>query len=106
MSKRTTAARRAQRRRRKLRLFAEQKGRCFYCDCLMVIHTDEVLPHMTMRKNIATIEHLDDRWSDSRGRHPLGVERTVLACWQCNNEKGKVSQAEQPIELLRQKAMH
>jgi len=59
-----------------------------------------MLPHY------ATRDHLRDRFSpDRRERCAPGERRIVLACWQCNNDRAKASQAEQPLEELRRRSM-
>lgn len=49
---------------------------------------------------LATIDHLDTRLSGRRGSTP-GVERTVLACYDCNNRRNREEQKATPIELRR-----
>ena len=82
--------RREKLRRRKRKLYRRQKGRCFWCGCQMRFppsgHTER--PEATM----ATIEHLDDRFSPLRGKFSNGVERTVLACLKCNQKRGRESE--------------
>lgn len=39
---------------------------------------------------MATIDHLDHKFDSTRGAAGDGVtERTVLACWKCNQKRGK-----------------
>ena len=38
---------------------------------------------------LATLDHLDNRLSGTRIENAYREERTVLACAQCNNERGK-----------------
>lgn len=84
------------RRSKKLRLFAEQQGRCHYCMVGMELTFHEVKhPWNTL----ATLEHLDDRFSEERGQHG-GERRVVLACMQCNHQRGTASQQQQTKEEL------
>ena len=53
--------------------------------------------HLSME---ATIDHLDDRFSPERGAGMPNERRRVLACRQCNQDRGRLSQAAQPIEAL------
>ncbi len=49
------------------------------------------------------MEHLDDRHSQERGKHP-GEQRIVLACWECNNRRSRLMEKIQPLELLQRRA--
>lgn len=49
----------------------------------------------------ATRDHLDHRLSGERGKHP-GQVRSVLACPECNQQRGAEFEASMPIERLRQ----
>lgn len=53
--------------------------------------------------NVATLEHLDDKFNDKRGTFHH-VKRVVLACNKCNHEKGKKNMMDQGIEELRRRA--
>jgi hypothetical protein len=83
-----------QRREQLERLFAEQHGRCHWCNAVMVL-----LPKGYNQKenprNRATVDHLDDRWSPRRGT--FNERRHVAACWQCNNKRGAESLRQQMI---------
>ena len=84
--------------RKRAKLFAEQDGRCHWCN-------QPMLPSWTYRKgvrvpdNLATLEHLDSRLSKERGKHP-GERRVVLACNVCNEARNKQEQAQLSIEEL------
>ena len=83
-------------------MFNLQGGLCYYCNQPMDLiegHTKTPPPHM------ATFEHLDDRWSPERGKHP-GEFRVVLACLRCNNARNRQREAEVGIEILRERARH
>jgi hypothetical protein len=84
-------------RLKRFRLWEKQKGRCHYCNKKTVMRFREgggVIPD-----DEATLEHLDDRFNPNRGAFP-GEPRIVVACNQCNDQKGRESQASQPIEEL------
>ena len=87
-------------RRQKRGLFTRQEGKCFWCRVLMILSFE---PQPKPDKRLATIDHLDDRFSSERGWHS-GECRRVLACWECNSKRGAESQAKQPIEELRARA--
>jgi hypothetical protein len=77
--------------RKKATLFAEQNGRCHWCRGAMVMPDPEIPPERHPH-NMATIEHLRDRW------HPLRSEpnnsnqrRLVAACKRCNERRGNRS---------------
>lgn len=53
--------------------------------------------------NMATIDHLDDRFSPLRGTMG-GQERTVLACDACNNRRGQERQRA-VVDVQRAKSM-
>lgn len=88
------------RRKQRIGLFLKQKGKCHWCQCEMLL----AYGHLKKQPaNLATIDHLDDRFSPERGKH-YGEYRRVLACAQCNFDRGKSSQAAQPIEVLRNRS--
>lgn len=91
-------------RRQRYALWRMQKGRCHWCGCEMVKEWDHK-DHESPPKNLATFDHLDDRFSPDRGSYGYGSQwRRVLACWLCNFERGRQSQAEQPIEELHRRS--
>lgn len=72
---------------RKQKLYEEQGGQCIYCGKEMLltlgVHFSEP------PKNLATIEHLDDKFSSRRGAFMnSNVPRTALACLLCNKRRG------------------
>lgn len=89
--------------RRKLMLMHRQKGSCYWCNCKMILLPVDLGRLRPL--NLATIDHLRDRFHPLR-REPSRncEERTVLACWRCNNERGSAAQAAQPIEELRRRS--
>jgi hypothetical protein len=88
----------SKKRRQRAALFERQKGRCFYCDCEMVLIDGQHVRHPP--KNLATIEHLDDRYSPARGTFQ-NVRRKVLACLECNHKRGEERTKAMPIYELR-----
>lgn len=78
-------------RQQKRGLYRRQKGLCYYCQRFMRLmkwgREYGACPH-----DLATIEHLDSRYSPERGQH-AGEFRKVLACWKCNNDKNREEQA-------------
>lgn len=94
-----------QRQRKRKALFEEQGGLCYWCDVTMLLPTDGMhINHPP--KNLATLDHLRDRFHPGR-REPAqnNERRIVLACWGCNNQRGRESQQQQPIEELRRRSM-
>ena len=91
------------RRRKKEKLFRRQGGLCCYCKIEMLLSFDRPRRGVTVPLNLATFEHLDDRFCDERGTRG-GEIRIVLACGKCNNEIGKKRQAEQPLDELQRRS--
>ena len=74
-------------RRKRERLYREQRGKCYWCGVMMRIGekwrpSGRAEPTPTY----ATIEHLDSRLSGERGGHS-GEKRLVLACLKCNHNR-------------------
>lgn len=103
MRRLSTKARRESRRKFKVWLWQEQAGLCHWCGEAISLYFDPPPSGRPMPTDTATFDHLDDRFSTQRGKHP-GKIRTVLACLPCNNRRGVVSQAAQPIEELHRRA--
>jgi hypothetical protein len=58
-----------------------------------------------MPPTLATIDHLRDRLDPTRQIEPINSEqRLVLACWDCNTQRGAQRVAELPIEELHRRA--
>lgn len=90
-------------RRRKARLFIRQKGKCYWCPTQMVL-LNTGGHEKTLPKNLATLDHLFDRFHPKRRSNSRGKERTVLACWQCNFDRCVESQSAQTLEELHRRA--
>ena len=69
----------------------------------MVLPDEPIPRYVTNPDNLATIEHLDDRFSDKRGTY-VNTPRTVLACSKCNRDRGRAEEEKQGVEELRQRA--
>jgi hypothetical protein len=90
-------------RKLKLRRFYEQDGLCYYCREPMVLSFHD-LHNQGHKDNLATIEHLDDRYSEERGTHGHGDKiRRVLACSKCNHTRGVIRDKEQTANDLQEK---
>lgn len=90
--------------RRKLqlkRLYFRQNGKCFWCHSQMVPPwQSECGPNGPNPKpHFCTLDHLDDKFDESRRKHNLKFRR-VAACWKCNNERAEDKQRNLPIEEL------
>jgi hypothetical protein len=88
---------------KKIRLYNSQQGLCHYCknDMLLVPpkFAKRVFELRPALKNFCTFEHLDDRWSSERGKHP-GETRVVLACNECNQFRNLCRGIERGITKL------
>lgn len=71
-------------KRKKVYMFLEQKGKCGYCDCDMVLSFQEYFE----APNLATFDHLYNRDHPERGE-AFGEKRIFLVCKKCNTEKSK-----------------
>ncbi len=77
---------------------------CYWCGCKTIfIHRkgNKMVPPPEM--NEATVEHYFSRYSPSRGKCPH-IQRNVLACWKCNNERGRREQDSMPRDFLHKKS--
>lgn len=64
--------------------------RCHWCRETTELVIGE-FSHGHLKPHMATTDHLDDRLSPMRGRMP--GPRTVLSCWQCNQDRSVISQS-------------
>lgn len=94
-----------QRKRRQVEgLFKRQNGLCYWCNGAMVLFDERIMRrNRPLPDNLATVDHLDDKFSPERGKHG-GEIRRVLACMRCNGLRGSMAQRSQPIEELRERA--
>lgn len=96
--------RREHHHRQVARFFKEQNGKCCWCQSEMIPTNGKHIKHPP--DNLATLEHLDDRWSSMRGKWPDGTIRRALACRKCNQDRSNARQNRQPIEVLRALSAH
>lgn len=80
-------------RRRKERLFAENKF-CSFCGVEMVLPLEHV-EHQTSKPNMAVLYHTVARYDTA------GAPTTVLCCYKCAGEKSDAKQKAVGIEVLR-----
>ncbi len=93
----------AKQKRQLKRLFHFQKELCHWCQRKMVPPGQPHIKGVTMNPLLCTYDHLDDRFSEERGKH-FGEYRNVAACWECNARRGRESQARVPIEELHRRS--
>lgn len=75
---------------------------CFYCHVATVLASKD---NNRLKWFHATLEHLNTRWDiDKRWVPSDGKERTVLACYRCNIEQGKLRQSQVPIFIRKLKS--
>lgn len=95
-------------KRRRNYLFGKQNGKCHWCGCAMIhwndVKADPAKQAKNPPKNLATLDHLRDRNHPGRAIPANGEQRLVIACWQCNFDRGKTSEGSQPIEILWEKS--
>lgn len=91
------------RKRRRAALWKEQDGLCHWCKCQMIHWNDRTndpgkrTPEARLRW--ATIDHLRSRHNPHRNDgNPNFEQRWVLACWKCNNDRGRAEVMAIPIE--------
>lgn len=106
-------------KRRMANLWCFQGGRCCYCQKPMlhwsdlrsdpskvkkygVVRDANGVEHIKiMPEDLATLEHLRDRYHPARQEQPRQREqRWALACWRCNTDRGNARTKERPIEEL------
>ncbi len=88
-----------ERKRRKRKwLFDHQKGLCYWCHNPMRI-IQMPAKAINMPLDLCTLDHLDDRFSSDRGKHP-NERRIVAACWKCNFDRSQERERNLPKEVL------
>ena len=61
-------------------LISHQSNKCHYCNCEM---------NQTKKSpQLATVEHLLDKWAGPRNRRIEAASNLVAACFHCNNSRG------------------
>jgi hypothetical protein len=71
-------------------MYRKQGGHCHYCNILCIL--PECVPHpinFKLTPQIATLDHIYDRFHPLRMRGKEGEKRYVMACWKCNTELGR-----------------
>lgn len=87
----------ARKKKRRADLFRENDGKCHWCGCQTVLPEESgIFPHAQEPRNLATIDHLYDRFDERRG----GQGVWVLACKRCNNRRSNLRQRGLPMEEL------
>lgn len=90
--------------RKRLIKLHKRDPHCYYCgNPTNIIDIDKKNLHdPNFLVTLATLEHINTRWDvDKRWTpNPERKERTVLACWKCNQERGAIRQAQVP-EFIR-----
>lgn len=85
-------------RKRLEKLHRQRGGKCHWCGCVTLLRArGDKTPNRSVD---ATIDHLDSRLSGRRGQ--VEGERTVLACYQCNNDRGVAESLGVSVERLRE----
>lgn len=89
--------------KRKIALWDRQQGKCFWCGRQTVLTVGFV---GRQSAKVATIDHLRCRYSLNRHELPIGPceERTVLACYECNQERGKIIEMAVPLAERRRRS--
>ena len=88
-------------KRRRHALFVAQDGKCHWCGraCIEAVVSPKKRP-----PNLATLDHLNDRFHPHRRVPANGEQRLVMACHACNNRRGRESCAAQPLAELRRRS--
>ena len=61
-------------------LISKQGNKCYYCNCEM--------NNVNKSPQLATVEHLIDKWSSPKHVRIDKASNLVAACFQCNNSRG------------------
>ncbi|MGH2711373.1 MAG: hypothetical protein ACRDH9_09250 [Actinomycetota bacterium] len=68
-----------------------QDPRCAYCRVVTVLRWAD--PRKPAPLNLATVDHLRDRYDPTRHEPANGEVRRVLACWKCNHDRERARTA-------------
>lgn len=91
---------------RRQRLWVKQKGKCWYCGCDTIHWNDIIYKPKNHKKykvyrdefglkiakppgNMATLEHLVDKFDGRRKESNYRKKRWVVACMCCNHTRGR-----------------
>lgn len=100
----TGASRRRHHRQVEL-LWKRQDGNCYWCANPMIAAIESPQRGVKHPPNEATIDHLEDRFNSNRGLFTgTNERRRVLACRQCNEDRGRQSQTARPLEELHERS--
>jgi hypothetical protein len=88
------ALRRAGKRTIREKLFRDQRGKCCYCGCQMVLRYGTPTP-----ANACTLEHTIPKGHFMRGKRQV----YKAACFKCNNEQGRLSDPVQRAAIEQEK---
>ncbi len=77
---------------------------CYWCGVEVIYY--RLIKHEKVPDNFATLDHLHTRYTLAVKRATAGQHKpvTVLACWKCNNERGKKETESMPREELWKRA--
>lgn len=75
-------------RKQRVRLFEEQGGKCWWCDCPMMELGESVVGHWrNPPANMATLDHVYGKFDRRRHEPHRGERRKVVACYACNQRR-------------------
>lgn len=98
----------SQGQKKRLRRMHAEDPCCRFCGVLTwVPEPGDNRAHMKPdRDTMATIEHLDTKYSPFRGTYNgrRALPRTTLACWRCNNRRNALEMKGRSIEELHERA--
>ena len=88
-------------RRKRMRLYHQQGGLCFWCHEPMQLLTAAECQarERNLPQNLCTLDHLEPRWHPERGKYP-GALRVVASCLACNNKRDRELVSKIPREIL------
>ena len=79
---------------RRITLHEKSQGKCYWCGGLTRLpHECNLQDGEPNPQDMATIDHLDHKMSGDRGKYGhVILERTVLACRECNGIRGRLDE--------------
>ena len=99
-----TQQRRDKLKRQKNELYERQQGKCYWCGCQMLPFRKGWPKFKKYPKNAATIDHIYSRMTKHRWQPPMGEQRLVVACWECNQKRCSQEMKNTPIEELHKRS--
>ena len=90
--------------RRRAKLWAQQKGLCYWCHCQTTLTKGPSRKGEKIPPDLATIDHLRSRLHPNRQEPACGQQRLVMACSACNNKRGAAELISLPIEEVRERS--